>query len=214
MRNEKPSFIRALLFPLIASSLLIPGKANGQCNMDFFEVFYGPCEGTTNTFDINGTIQFSNPPVGGVLTVTANNGINSFDTVINPPFISPQTWSISNQVPANGGPVTYSVTFSADPGCTNGLVANAPQDCSCGALIGSFTPNLIGNSQVDYVLCFNDEFTLSSTGGFAPPEEATNPPGPVYDPGIGYLVYTCAWHTAICWWNKQHALLCTNHHVQ
>jgi gliding motility-associated-like protein len=170
--------------------MFIPNSV-AQCNMDFFQVFIDPCEGTTNTFDINGSIQFSNPPAGGVLTVTANNGINSYDTIINPPFISPQTWSISNQVPANGALVTYSVTFSVDPGCTNGLVANAPLDCSCSAQIGSFTPNLIGDGQVDYILCFNDEFTLTSTGGFVAPNEATAPPGPIYDPGIGYLVYAC-----------------------
>ncbi|MFT5918841.1 MAG: gliding motility-associated-like protein [Granulosicoccus sp.] len=189
--SQNHKFWRALLMGIFSCQFLFIGDITAQCNMDFFQVLIGPCEGVTNTFDVNGTIQFSNPPAGGVLTVTANNGINSYDTIINPPFISPQTWSISDQVPANGNPVTYSVTFSADLGCTNGLVANAPLDCSCSAQIGSFTPNLVGSGQVDYVLCFNDEFTLTSTGGFVPPDEETTPPGPVYDPGIGYLVYAC-----------------------
>lgn len=190
-RSQNQKFWRTLLIGIFSFQFLFIGDSVAQCNMDFFQVFIGPCEGFTNTFDVNGTIQFSNPPAGGVLTVTANNGINSWDTIINPPFISPQVWSISDQVLANGAPVTYSVTFSAEPGCTNGLVANAPADCECSALIGTFAPNLVGDGQVDYVLCFNDEFTLTSTGGFNPPEEATNPPGPVYDPGIGYLVYSC-----------------------
>ena len=188
---QDQKFWRTFLIATLTLQFMFYGDALAQCNMDFFQVFYGPCEGATNTFSANGVAQFSNPPAGGVLTISANNGINSYDTIINPPFNSPQNWSISGQIPANGMPVTYSVTFSAAPGCTNQLTANAPVSCACAAEIGTFTPNLIGVSQNNYVLCFNDEFTLTATGGFVPPGEAVNPPGPPYSPNIGYLVYTC-----------------------
>lgn len=191
--NQKLKYFWALLTIVCFSQSVPLGHVWAQppCNMDFFQVFIGPCQGATNTFQASGQAQFSNPPAGGQLIIEASNGVTTYDTVINPPFISPQTWSITNQIPANGGPVTYSVYFTAVPGCSNGLIANAPAGCGCAAQIGTFTANLIGSGATDYVLCFNDEFTLTATGGFNPPGIANNPPGPPYNPGIGYLVYTC-----------------------
>lgn len=190
---QKLKFFWALLISVSFIQFVPQGHVEAQppCNMDFFQLFTGPCYGANNTFQASGEAQFSNPPAGGQLIIEANNGTSTYDTVINPPFVSPQTWSITNQIPANGGPVTYSVYFTADPGCTNGLVSNAPPDCGCAAQIGSFTSDLVGSGLTDFVLCFNDEFTLTSTGGYNAPEIANNPPGPPYNPGIGYLVYTC-----------------------
>ena len=158
--------------------------------MDFFQFNVSACGGLAGVYQVFGEAQFSNPPAGGVLVITVDDGANIYDTIINPPFVSPQTWSISN-IPAMGANATVSVVFSAEPGCTNGLVTATPPECACDAEIGTFQADLIGDSPVDYVLCFNDQFSLTSTGGFIPPEEAFNPPGPVYDPTIGYAVYSC-----------------------
>lgn len=163
--------------------------ANAQCNLDFFNANVSACQ-PNSTFQVFGTIQFSNPPAGGVLTVSVNDGTNTYDTIISPPFSSPQDYSVSN-IPANGLNISVTIGFSAEPGCSNGLNTQSPDECNCDAEIGTFQASVVGDGLADYVLCFNDQFNLTSTGGFVPPEEATNPPGPVYNPDIGYAIYSC-----------------------
>ncbi|PIZ05839.1 MAG: hypothetical protein COY57_05145, partial [Flavobacteriales bacterium CG_4_10_14_0_8_um_filter_32_5] len=50
---------------------------------------------------------------------------------------------------------------------------------------------MTGNGTTNYVLCFGDQIDITSIGGFVPPGLANNPPGPAYNPGIGYLIYSC-----------------------
>ena len=40
-------------------------------------------------------------------------------------------------------------------------------------------------------LCWGETLDITSNGDWTPPDEATNPPGPAYTPGIGWLVYSC-----------------------
>ncbi|MBN8694929.1 MAG: gliding motility-associated C-terminal domain-containing protein [Bacteroidetes bacterium] len=159
------------------------------CNIDNFTANISACLGN-NTYTVNGTIQYTSPPSTGVLTISVNNGTTSYDTIINPPFTSPDNWSISN-IPADGSNITITATFSANPACTSTITSTAPAACACAADIGTFTINMTGNSNVNYVLCFGDQITVTANGDYTPPEIANNPPGPTYDPGIAWLVYSC-----------------------
>jgi gliding motility-associated-like protein len=159
------------------------------CNIDNFTANISACLGN-NTYTVNGTVEYTSPPSTGVLTITVNNGTTSYDTIINPPFTSPDTWSISN-IPADGANITITATFSANVTCTSSVTSTAPAACACAADIGTFTINMSGNSNVNYVLCFGDQITVTANGDYTPPDVANNPPGPTYDPGIAWLVYSC-----------------------
>ena len=153
------------------------------CNMDNFFASIGSCDGILNTFQVTGDMAFTSDPGTGFLIVEVDNGTTVYDTIINPPFTSPQTYSISG-IPADGSGITVTVYFSADPTCTATLNSNAPADCACAADVGTFTTN-------SNVICFGDQVNITSNLDGTPPGEATNPPGPTYDPGIIYLAYTC-----------------------
>jgi gliding motility-associated-like protein len=173
-----------------------PGPCDVPCNIDNFTAQQGFCDGVTNTFELEGDIEFSSAPATGTLTITVDNGTGTYDTTINAPFTSPQTWSVSG-IPADGSNYTVTAIFSAEAGCTASLNGTAPPDCSCGAEIGTFTGTIIGEGQQNYKLCFGDIFTMTTNGDMVPPGEATAPPitdfdtASGYNPGIGYLIYSC-----------------------
>jgi gliding motility-associated-like protein len=162
------------------------------CAFTSISVAVGPCL-ANSTYDITGTLDFTGQPTTGTLTIT--NVCSGNDTTINAPFVSPLNWSLSG-LPTGTGTCDVTAVFSADPTCTISLgPANeypvvAP--CGCVANIGTFnttiTPN---NGQNPYQLCFGDQFTITSNGDNIDPGLANNPPGPAYNPGIGYLIYSC-----------------------
>lgn len=159
------------------------------CNINNFFANIGSCQ-PNNSYMVNGNIDFTTGITTGTLTITVNDGINSYDTIISPPFVSPLNWSVSG-IPSNGNAITITAVFSADPTCTITLNSTAPAACGCVAQIGNFNVTLTGNGITNYVLCFGDQIDITSTGGFIPPGLANNPPGPPYNPGIGYLIYSC-----------------------
>ena len=159
------------------------------CNINNFFANIGSCQ-PNNSYMVNGNIDFTTGITTGTLTITVNDGINSYDTIISPPFVSPLNWSVSG-IPSNGNAITITAVFSADPACTITLNSTAPAACGCVAQIGNFNVTLTGNGITNYVLCFGDQIDITSTGGFIPPGLANNPPGPAYNPGIGYLIYSC-----------------------
>ena len=160
------------------------------CNIDVFNATIGLCDQLTNTYMMTGDVEFTSPPAGGTLIITVNNGTTTYDTIINPPFVSPQTYSISG-IPSDGASSTITVSFLNDPSCTNTIAYNAPADCSCTVDIGTFSANVTGDSPNPDVLCFGDVIDITSNGDWTGPTEMTNPPGPVYDPGVSWLMYSC-----------------------
>ncbi|MCW8914129.1 MAG: PKD domain-containing protein, partial [Flavobacteriales bacterium] len=160
-----------------------------SCNINNFTANIGACQ-PNNTYTVNGTIDFTTGITTDSLVITINDGINTYDTIIYPPYVSPMNWSISG-MNSNGNNITITATFAADPSCTASLNSTAPASCGCVAQIGNFNINMTGNSTTNYVLCFGDQIDITSNIGYNPPDIANNPPGPAYNPGIGYLVYSC-----------------------
>ncbi len=160
-----------------------------SCNINNFTANIGACQ-PNNTYTANGTIDFTTGITTDSLVITINDGINTYDTIIYPPYVSPMNWSISG-MNSNGNNITITATFAADPTCTISLNSTAPAACGCVAQIGNFNININGNSTTNYVLCFGDQINITSNLGYNPPDIATNPPGPPYNPGIGYLIYSC-----------------------
>ncbi len=159
------------------------------CNISIFNANIGSC--FANNYNVNGDITFTIPPgLGGFLTISVTNGSGTtYDTIINSAdYNSPMTWSISN-IPADGSNSTVSATFSNDLTCTSSIAYVAPSSCGCNAQIGTFNQTLTGSSNVNYVLCWGDQFTYQSNGDYTPPDNIND--GSLYDPGLAYLLYSC-----------------------
>lgn len=160
------------------------------CNIDVFTVNINTCEPSTNTYSVSGSIEFSMPPSTGTLTISVNDGLTTYDTIINAAdFISPLAFSISGIDP-NGNATTISATFSADGACTSSQNYTAPSNCNCTAAIGTFVTSDDNATNTDYVLCFGDQFNYQSNGDWTAPPDVNHPTIP-YNPGIGYLIYSC-----------------------
>lgn len=159
------------------------------CNIDNFNVNIGACQ-PDNSYQVSGTIQYTSPPAGGTLIVEVDNGTTIYDTIINPPFTSPDNFSISN-IPSDGATLTITVYFSAAPGCSSTINSTAPPACACAADIGTFTATITGSSTNNYVLCFGDQIDINSNLDYTAPDEQFAPPGPPYDPGVSWLIYSC-----------------------
>ena len=187
--NYSVTITDAVCGNLVENITLATGPICQNCNITNFFANIGSCQ-PNNTYMVNGTIDFTTNITTGTLTITVNDGINSYDTIISPPFVSPSNWSISG-IPSNGNAITISGVFSADPTCTISLNSVAPVSCACSAQIGNFNTTMTGNGTTNYVLCFGDQIDITAIGGFVPPGLANNPPGPAYNPGIGYLIYSC-----------------------
>ena len=167
-----------------------PASCTVTCNINNFTANIGACQ-PNNTYTVNGTIDFTTGITTDSLVITINDGINTYDTIIYPPYVSPMNWSISG-MNSNGNNITITATFAADPACTVSLNSTAPAACGCAAQVGNFNINMTGNGTTNYILCFGDQIDITSNIGYNPPGAANSPPAPGgYNPGIGYLVYSC-----------------------
>lgn len=160
------------------------------CNMSSFNANIGLCDQTTNTYMIDGDLTFASPPAGGQLVIEVDNGTTTYDTIINPPFISPLNWSISG-IPSDQAGSTVTAFFTANPACSSTIGYTAPASCLCFAEIGTFSSVITGSSTNNYVLCFGDQIDLTTNNDWIGPGEQFNPPGPVYDEGVSWLMYSC-----------------------
>lgn len=159
------------------------------CNIDNFTANLGACL-PDNTFEVTGTVTYSSPPAGGTLVIEVTNGGFTYTTSINPPFTSPDNYTITG-IPSNGNPITITTFFSALPACTNTINSTAPPSCACTVDVGTFNTTITGSSTNNYVLCFGDQIDINSNMDFTPPAEQFAPPGPPYDPGVSWLIYSC-----------------------
>jgi gliding motility-associated-like protein len=160
------------------------------CSIDNLTVNVGACDPNTNTFGVSGTIAFTDDPGTGSLVIEIDNGSNVLDTTINAPFAGPYNWSISG-IDSDNSNYTVNAYFTDDLACTATDNFTAPYPCACIAQIGNFTPVITGQSTNNYVLCYGDDLTILSNMDNVNPYEMFNPPGPAYDPGIGWAMYSC-----------------------
>ena len=160
------------------------------CNIDNFTANIGLCDQLTDTYGMSGDVSFTAAPVTGSLIVEVDNGTTIYDTIINPPFVSPSNWSITG-IPSDGSASTVTVYFSDDVACSSTIAYNAPTSCACNADIGTFNENITGSSLNNYILCFGDGIDVNTNNDWAGPGEMFNPPGPAYNPGVSWLMYSC-----------------------
>lgn len=159
------------------------------CNLDNFVVNIGACNPFTDEYSVDGTIEFTSPPTTGTLVVEVDNGTTVYDTIINLPFTSPQTYSISG-IPSDGSATVITVYFSDDVACSQTINYTAPSTCLCEAEAGTYTDNIIGSTNTPYELCFGDQLDIVANGDFTPPQDFSIG-GVTYDPGIWLALYTC-----------------------
>lgn len=158
------------------------------CTMTNLNASIGACH-DNSVFDLTGTVQFQNPPTTGQLVIQDCNGNSA---TYFPPFVSPLNFAI-NDIPANGQNCSVTASFTASPSCSISLNYQNTQPCVCEAEVGTFTMNTAGNvSNSATVLCYNDQVSFNNNVGYVPPGEALYPPyAGGYQPGIGWLVYSC-----------------------
>jgi gliding motility-associated-like protein len=109
------------------------------CNITNVTANPSACDNATNTYDLSGTISFTNPPTTGTLTVTNSNGGSQ---TFNAPFTSPLNYSITG-VTASGGAQTVNVVFSEQNDCDFTANYTAPAPCApnvCNVTTGSNSP--------------------------------------------------------------------------
>jgi gliding motility-associated-like protein len=136
---------------------------------------------------VSGTVEFVNPPATGTLVISAEDGIGTVTTELQPPFVSPANWTVTGLDPTSDD---YVITFyfSEFPGCTQQVSVI----CGCSAQAGSTTVTVNGTPTLTPVLCEDDVVIITSNGNYTLPEDE-GPLGPfAYQPALVYLVFNCA----------------------
>lgn len=99
---------------------------NPTCFMSFLDVNISACTG--GVFDITGSVEFSDPPTTGTLTVTNCSGDQQ---VFTPPFTSPTNYSITGITADATTGCSVTAVFSADPACTMTSGTFTEPECVC-----------------------------------------------------------------------------------
>lgn len=159
------------------------------CGVTFLDVNVSACDPATDQFNITGSVEFITPPAAGQLIVEDCNGNQA---VFNPPFNSPQVFAINN-IPSDGTlGCDVEAYFTADPAC-NLIVGpyDNPTSCTCPADAGTVTIATNGDGINDYILCYNDDVTITGNGDYVDPLDVGPIGGATYDPALGFLVFSC-----------------------
>ena len=166
-----------------------------NCAFGNFTGTLSNCDASTNQYTFSGTLDFSNPPSNGTLTLTNSNGTSQ---TFNAPFSTSVSFSFSGV--ADGTTLMISAAFSSDASCSATLTYTTPIACNCQSQIGTFTTTLNSSPSVNKI-CFGDSFSVTSNDNFTVPGEMTgatipgssnyDPTAPIYDPGVIWLAYSC-----------------------
>lgn len=162
-----------------------------QCFMTSLNASIGACE-AGSVFTVTGDFTFDNNP-GGNIIVEVTNASGTYTETITGPFTDGQVYNFTvSNITADGSPLTVTVYFADNTACTITLNSNSPASCNCNADIGTFSTATQGTQNGnDFVLCWGQTLDITSNGDWTAPDEANNPPGPPYTPGVGWLVYSC-----------------------
>ncbi|MBN2682878.1 MAG: gliding motility-associated C-terminal domain-containing protein [Bacteroidales bacterium] len=96
------------------------------CDISSFTATPGPCIAGSDTYNLTGTVVFTDPPGTGTMVITDDNGGSQTFTA---PFTSPTNYTINGQ-DADGLSHTVTITFSADGFCEETVTYTAPSPCS------------------------------------------------------------------------------------
>lgn len=115
-----------------------------NCTMTGLNFVMTSCDNAS--YDLEGTLTYSNPPTTGILTITDCNGNQE---VFNPPFNGSQTLTYSG-LPQDGLFCNYTAVFSDDPNCTitvgfqapNFITTSTTEDCQTGTVSVSIVGGL------------------------------------------------------------------------
>ena len=118
--------------------------------------------------------------------ISISDGVNTFDTIINPPFLSPQNWSVSGLNPG-ASPYTITYFFSDYPSCAQ----QQSVQCGCSAYAGTATASMTGNGINNFILCEGDQVTINTNNDFILPDDVGVINGWTYQPELVYLIYSC-----------------------
>ncbi len=123
-------YIKIMRFIILILFLAgLSGNIKAQCNTDMIFCTIYPCNDTTNTFYIDGGIEFVNAPSTGQLIIqdTYSGNFQAF----SPPFLSPTNYFIPG-IAANGQTSYVQASFTDDSGCDISLGPYiAPASCLC-----------------------------------------------------------------------------------
>ncbi len=174
-----------------------PASCNGgsPCSFGNFTGNITNCNAVTNQYTITGSINYTNAPATGTLTLTNSCGGSQ---VFNAPFGSSSNFTFTG--PANGISCVISAAFSASQSCTATLTYAVPPACDCSAMMGTFTTNLSPMPTINKI-CYGDSISILTNNDFSVPSELIgstvpgsptyDPIAPPYDPGIVWLAYSC-----------------------
>ena len=146
-----------------------------------------------SVFDVTGDFMYTSNPGTGTIVVEVTNGSGTYSQTFLPPFVDGvvNNFNITG-IPADGSPLTVTVYFSDDLACTLSLSSTSPAACNCAADIGTFSTATTGTQTGNnFILCWDETVDITSNGDWNPPAEAFSPPGPAYNPGISWLIYSC-----------------------
>ena len=144
--------------------LLITNFSNQECNITFQQTNYGEpgagttncniviecsmvslianpsaCNPATNTYNVIGGMEFSNPPPTGTLTVTDITAIPPVSQTFTPPFISPVPYTLTS-IPCDGLQHDITAGFSDSTECYLTIHYNAPDPvCPTATISGGGT---------------------------------------------------------------------------
>jgi len=96
------------------------------CDMSSITATPSSCNSSTNYYSVSGSITVTDPPTSGQLIITDNSGAT---LTINPPFISPITYTINN-INSDGTTHTITAQFTNSPSCNATITYNAPSACN------------------------------------------------------------------------------------
>lgn len=132
------------------------------CNIDNFTANISAADCTPGTFSIDGTVEFTNQPTTGTLTITNCSGdVATF----NAPFVSPINYTIDD-IPADGT-TNCSVTaaFSDAGACTVDLGPFTEPICNCAFSLIDVTIGACNTTDNTFTIDGSVEFQSAPTTG-------------------------------------------------
>jgi gliding motility-associated-like protein len=135
---------------------------------------------------VTGTIEFVGAPTTGTLVISINDGTGTQQTTIQPPFVSPASWTVNGLNPAAP---TYTITyyFSNFQGCAQTQVVT----CGCAAEAGGTTVTVNGTPTLTPTLCEDDVLNILTNGNFVFPDDEGPLGGFAYQPELVYVIFNC-----------------------